>query len=1002
MAPPVTSPMASPGQAVNKAPQQSSPSPTPAISPVTVVHTSVSKDLDRDQVHHHGSTSSNGEQQQSYQQHPPTSPSFTRHSPGSGGPAQQPINEHHQHQYQDEHRPYPPHAHAPSSAPAPEHGAKSQWHPGQESDPSYADPIQRYPPQSSPYQQESPYYNAPPSSWNRGASPSAVQGANKHLSFTRHGSALRPRSPPYPLRSSHAEINTQRPPHSGGAHPAMPPSPVATRHSPESYPTKRQHADSDSEGYSDHRSYQYSGGGGPNNGKPQEYSDPSRGYPPHHPSSYPASVPLENLPALAPRPHRYSMEEDGGPNTLQHQPHSATVAATQVKKETAPTQAPFRIQSARGTPKGPLPIEVQISLLSSVLRHDPFNCPIRKTTQAWESISREQHIRARTCSRRFDNIIQASIAGRDRPVGTEEQQATKKKLLEQLFEMMNQPQALKRMQKKRRYRSEDTDRRLLLETIRLNPFAQKVGQVAKAWEDVRDALKMKVHARQCIRRVNRMVKPYQLRERMYKGNIPEDMREANDDLVKEVIQLMRNAGQGSSLDEGCNSNDEDSASCMSDSDEREDPYMDSKGQENAQEDDELEEDEDEDMVPRSESEQRHAQKKREEDSQSGPITPRSPGVQDPHSPSNHPANSGPSPTSATPAKRGRPRNPVHMLQPDQNANQDRARHLMRDTHDANVSRHRVWDGELSEAKDDRMSNDVGFAGQGHGFQSTPLSSPLHVHSPTRVPPHGPNHARHFSHGAENIELGDYKRPSKHPRTDSRGMHEMPVDLVRNDKVRAFSPGRHGSHPNHHNRERGPVLDSHGRPIPPPLTTHEQGLDGYGRRGHTGAIDDMSDPSTISPPTVQQYSEVLNELHIMRDYLAQMDEHRRMEKERQGSLMYTIEKLQHQMQQQQQQLSQLQQQLRYGYQSQPSQQSQQQPPPLSPHHAHHHHPHVHGPPPSSQAPPSGGPPSGGRYPPRPNDHHIPARSTDRPPADMTFHSSYSRQDGAFPPRDRDLR
>ncbi|KAG0047903.1 hypothetical protein BGZ83_007124 [Gryganskiella cystojenkinii] len=216
----------------------------------------------------------------------------------------------------------------------------------------------------------------------------------------------------------------------------------------------------------------------------------------------------------------------------------------------------------RGTPKGPLPIQDQICLLKSVLRHDPFNCPIRRTSQVWEIIGREQGIRARTCARRYDNIIQASISGRQFQTGgnsgivggnatgaaaavkgTEEQIATKNSLLEQLFTMMNQPQALIRMQKKKRYRSEDADRRLLKEIIRLNPFGQRVGQVAKAWEDVRDALGMKVHSRQCIRRVNRMIKPYQVRDRMYSGKIPEAMREENDDLIKEVIELMKLAGQ---------------------------------------------------------------------------------------------------------------------------------------------------------------------------------------------------------------------------------------------------------------------------------------------------------------------------------------------------------------------------------------------------------------------------------------------------------------------------
>ncbi|GJJ69724.1 hypothetical protein EMPS_02072 [Entomortierella parvispora] len=240
--------------------------------------------------------------------------------------------------------------------------------------------------------------------------------------------------------------------------------------------------------------------------------------------------------------------------------------------------------TGRGTPKGPLPIQDQISLLKSVLRHDPFNCPIRRTTQVWECIGREQGIRARTCARRYDNIIQASISGQERTSGTDEQIATKKSILEQLFQMMNQPQALLRMQKKKRYRSEDADRRLLLEIIRLNPFGQKVGQVAKAWEDVRDALNMKVHSRQCIRRVNRMIKPYLVRDRMYNGDIPEAMREENDDLIKQVIDLMNVAGQEVSLDEeeeddegaeaGTVLRGDDSGTGVSDSEEQDDENYD--------------------------------------------------------------------------------------------------------------------------------------------------------------------------------------------------------------------------------------------------------------------------------------------------------------------------------------------------------------------------------------------------------------------------------------------
>ncbi|KAG0327056.1 hypothetical protein BG000_001106 [Podila horticola] len=306
--------------------------------------------------------------------------------------------------------------------------------------------------------------------------------------------------------------------------------------------------------------------------------------------------PQDNLPSLAPKPTGDPFSSSG-PKHASQSPKSPAQLSGSTFKDT--DLAGPQIQSARSAPKGPLPIETQIQLLRSVLQHDPFNCPIRRTTQAWECIAREQGIRARTCARRFDNIMQASIAGRDRQTGTEEQVETKKALLEQLLVMMNQPQALVRMQKKRRYRSEEADRKLLLETIRLNPFGQKVGQVAKAWEDIRDALKMKVHARQCIRRVNRMIKPYQLRERMYKGNIPEEMQEGNDELIKQVIQLMK-AGGSSALEEegeedGYNSNGSSRDDTGSDSDFQDEAYQ------------QMGEDEDQDISSRTDRVQRAAE-----------------------------------------------------------------------------------------------------------------------------------------------------------------------------------------------------------------------------------------------------------------------------------------------------------------------------------------------------------------------------------------------------------
>ncbi|KAF9145461.1 hypothetical protein BGX30_008678, partial [Mortierella sp. GBA39] len=737
-----------------------------------------------------------------------------------------------------------------------------------------------------------------------------------------------------------------------------------------------------------------------NSGKPQNYDDISRDHS-RQSTAYPP--PHDSLPQLAPRP-RYSPDDEISSSSAQQHHYSQTHAShsyhpqqpyhhhqqpqhqqqhhhqppqqSSIKKEQSNQPAgPFRIQSARGTPKGPLPIDVQISLLTSVLQYDPFNCAIRKTTQAWESISREQGIRARTCSRRFDNIIQASIAGRDRPIGTEEQQATKKRLLEQLFEMMNQPQALKRMQKKRRYRSEDTDRQLLLETIRLNPFAQKVGQVAKAWEDVRDALKMKVHARQCIRRVNRMVKPYQLRERMYKGNIPEEMREANDDLVKQIITLMRQAGQGGTLDDGCNSNDEDSASFMSDSDDQEE-YMDGQ-RENAQEEDD---DEDEDMLSRSESEQRSSGQKKQ-DENSAPRSPVGPANHTPSTQPTTPSLSAPtstgtaSSTPATPAKRGRPRNPVpattttaptaQIKRHSSHSSNDRIRNsgsadvnmvepAQQQQQDSNTPRHRPsWEGEQGDSKLARPVNNG-------ADQSTALSSPLPVHSPAAQHPptlHIPGHANHYSQGEFAGSAGgaaDYKRPTKHARTKTSVDHPHAM-----------------------------------------------------RGGELTVAGVESQPE--SPPSVKHYREILNEMQIMREYLGQMDEQRRADLDKQTSMLHLVDKMQHQLSQQQHQLSQLQQQLRYGPSS--SHQPQQE---HSPHHRAQSsapgHPQAAGGPPPPHS-------TGGRYSHPDEQQHLAHHHhhqqqhgyhrggpvEGRPGSEMSHHSTYSsRHDGHFPAHDRELR
>ncbi|KAG0355168.1 hypothetical protein BG005_005909 [Podila minutissima] len=523
-------------------------------------------------------------------------------------------------------------------------------------------------------------------------------------------------------------------------------------------------------------------------------------------------------------------------------------------------------------------------------------------------------------------------------MGTEEQIASKKRLLEKLFEMMNQPQALMRMQKKRRYRSEDADRQLLLETIRLNPFGQKVGQVAKAWEDVRDALKMKVHARQCIRRVNRMVKPYQLRERMYRGTIPDDMREANDDLVKQVINLMRQAG-GGSLEDACNSNassHDDSGSGMSDSDDQDEGYLDQDEKRTRDEDDELEDDDDEDMLSRSGSEKRKLQ--------AGQVhcfayvrlicTARNTIScvslhlckiidTDPYSCQ-----------ARTPTEldlgTGTP------FATELNRSVDVA---MRESQEKNrlydASR-RGWESE-ARARHPNYPPDMAFGARGPPAASPsmypsktilhgqPEAGPPSEHvypggghpqatrtSPVQASPATRTSPSTYHHPAREHN-NEYQRPIKHARTQSKGNQEIPMDMPLRPEVQRYG-------------------DNH-----------------------------QFDPryETTAPPSAQQYHELVLELHSMRDALVQMDEQRRASVDKQGSMMYTIEALQQQMHRQQQQISQLQHQLRYGYPPSSSQHSPssssapgpahigapptpqpQQPPPPSQPHPHPQH-HYHG-------------------------------------------------------------
>ncbi|KAG9071365.1 hypothetical protein KI688_005576 [Linnemannia hyalina] len=592
-----------------------------------------------------------------------------------------------------------------------------------------------------------------------------------------------------------------------------------------------------------------------------------------------------------------------------HNTPSSTQTMKHPKKWTS-TESVYnrKVLSARGTPKGPLPMDVQISLLSSVLRHDPFNCPIRRTTQVWECISREQGVRARTCARRYDNIIQASIAGRERPVGTEEQIAIKKKLLDQLFVMMNQPQALVRMQKKKRYRSEEADRQLLLETIRLNPFAQKMGQVAKAWEDVRDALKMQVHARQCIRRVNRMIKPYQLRERMYHGSIPDDMKEENDELIKQVIQMMQASGQGGSLEDG-EDDDDDSAS---DSDDQEETHRSrsrqssdgSRGKGLGNGDDDVDE---------SMRERRHHDALKSSTAMDVSVSPRSPAlslVQSPQTVATTPTASELEATTS--AQKRRPRNSsqssmsnVRYTTSNKRSTVDRSLDEMDMTPPTSL-RHHPFE---SEFKPQRL------------WGSHPYSKERY----SRIV-HGTHPQRPSSRSSSSLQ-SDPHRPAKYTRSSSRDplrdtaedSQDRSMVLQSSSSSSAFrtptseSDSRQQYHYDHQHNIYSQSNLHH---------SHSHSSSGHQLMDGQVSISSAQQDQQQQPAT-QLYRAILGEFQVVQRYLGQVEDERKRDKERQTEMGFMMDKLQFQLQQQQQSIEDLKHQLQHqNQQSHPQQQQLQ--------------------------------------------------------------------------------
>ncbi|KAG0310202.1 hypothetical protein BGZ97_012716 [Linnemannia gamsii] len=614
-------------------------------------------------------------------------------------------------------------------------------------------------------------------------------------------------------------------------------------------------------------------------------------------------------------------KDDGANNDNSNAP-SSTLIKEHPKKWTS-TESVYnrKVLSARGTPKGPLPMNVQISLLSSVLRHDPFNCPIRRTTQVWECISREQGVRARTCARRYDNIIQASIAGRERPVGTEEQIAVKKKLLDQLFVMMNQPQALVRMQKKKRYRSEEADRQLLLETIRLNPFAQKMGQVAKAWEDVRDALKMQVHARQCIRRVNRMIKPYQLRERMYHGNIPDEMKEENDELIKQVIQMMQASGQGGSLEEGEGEDDEedvghsnDDDDSASDSDDQDESQHNQSRSRHSSDGSRGKGDEADENSSRRVQLARHGIRK-SSSAMDISISPRSPAlslVQSPRNIAMTSAVSEPECTMTTPAQKRRPRNSSQSSMgnsgyttSNKRSLVDRSSDEMTDMTPPTTRRHHPFE---SEFKPQRLWGS-------HPYSKERSSRMIHgTHSQRPLP---------RSNSASQI---DPHRPAKYTRSSSR---ELLRDSVESSQDRSMvlqssSSSSHFRTPTSAGRGSDSRQQYHYDQQNNIYT--ESNFHAHASSGHQsmdGQVAISSAQQEQQQPAAQLYRAILGEFQVVQQYLGQMEDQRKRDKERQTEMGFMMDKLQFQLQQQQQSIKDLQHQLQDQHQHQYQHQHQHQ-------------------------------------------------------------------------------
>ncbi|KAG0287445.1 hypothetical protein BGZ96_008631 [Linnemannia gamsii] len=616
--------------------------------------------------------------------------------------------------------------------------------------------------------------------------------------------------------------------------------------------------------------------------------------------------------------------KDDNTNNGNNNASSSTLIKEHPKKWTS-TESVYnrKVLSARGTPKGPLPMNVQISLLSSVLRHDPFNCPIRRTTQVWECISREQGVRARTCARRYDNIIQASIAGRERPVGTDEQIVLKKKLLDQLFVMMNQPQALVRMQKKKRYRSEEADRQLLLETIRLNPFAQKMGQVAKAWEDVRDALKMQSESDD---------KALPVEGADVSWNIPDEMKEENDELIKQVIQMMQASGQGGSLEDGDGEDDEedighsnDDDDSASDSDDQDESQRHQSRSRQSSDGSRAKGDEADESSTRREQRVHHGIRK-SSSAMDVSVSPRSLTqslVQSPQTVARSPAASEPEHIMTTPAQKRRPRNSSQSSMSNSGYTTSNKRSLVDRSSDEMIAitppttlRPQPFE---SEFKPQRLWGS-------HPYSKERSSRTIH----------GSHSQRPLSHSTSTSQSGPH-RLAKYTRSSSKdilrdsveGSQDLSMVLQSSPSSPHFrtptSVGGGGSdsrqqyhYDQQHNIYTKSTLHSH-------TSSGHQSMDG--QIAISSAQQDQQQPAT------QLYRAILGEFQVVQRYLGQMEDQRKRDKERQTEMGFMVDKLQFQLQQQQQSIEDLHHQLQDQHQPQQQQVMRGSPP-------HHQHQHQH--------------------------------------------------------------